>query len=375
MATVMDDAAIILEIDTRRVSTLRSIKQADPRMKDDKFRADRLALVEEHVFRHLFENGHNDPKFRLGADYVAWLVDQQLSEISAKKLGKPFPFANHCPDSGRGPSSGKLERYKTARLAKEAAEKLVEHFRQRLEQKGKTTAASLHPAKKIRRHTGVDTDDDGDDDKTVNLSQPTAVVAPREQVEQEEDMETAKSLEHESSPVRAVTKRKRPTMASDTEELPESGDGDVDVLRLRLALLCTKDLPDASQGWPKIMWEAMYEAKPLEHGDYFALPICDDWLPLVSPEVLATINRDIDPRIRVAVHEPAELGKPRRLAVSFSETGNPHTSNNLCIFGDVWGRVQLWHRYMVEGVASHPLDQSMAKMALHRAQRDFYGHM
>lgn len=406
-----DRAAIIAGIDTRRAAVLGSINQVDARMADKQFCADRISYYEKRIYCFLFEQGHNDPELKLGADYVAWLVDRQLWKRSEKLLGKPFPFNNRRPDSAYGPASGKLENYKRARLAKEAAEKSsqspkpnnvqsgqevqqpqagpvhvggqshadaamdmrgedVEHSSRRLELKGKTTAADLHQvAKKIRRHTGVDTDND-DDDKRVYVGQPTAIVAPGAQTEQDE---ASNAPEHESSPVCAGTKRKRAATVSDTEtELPEGGNRAADVQRMRLMLLCTKDMPDDSREWPKIIWEAMHEGKPSEHGEYFALPIRDDWLPLVSPEVLVRLNQKIKAhfRIRVAVREPAGAGKPRLLAVSFTKFRDPNVDqDDILIFGIFWTKVRQWHKHMVEGLPSYPLDQFMWTRAIY----DFAG--
>jgi hypothetical protein len=230
-----------------------------------------------------------------------------------------------------------------------------------------TSATRYKPIEQDDQSSGLDDKPTEQDENepigqaSESSGQPTAVVTPSDQTE------------HESSPVHEVNKKKRPATASDTEiELPKSGDRAADALRMRLVVLSTVDMPDNLQEWPKVMWEELYDTEPSEHGEYFALPIRDDWLPLVSPEILARLHQGIiDPRIRVAVREPAE-GKSKLLAVSFAEFRDLSTTGNkIFAFGGVWAKLRQWHRHMVQGLPSYPLDEFVLIQTIYDSTPDW----
>lgn len=149
---------------------------------------------------------------------------------------------------------------------------------------------------------------------------------------------------------------KTPTRGDDPEKLRQ---------RLHAILQLANHFPGNSQEWPKLLWDSMYENKPMEDGDYFALPVRDDWAHLLSPEILAKAHQLLDPNVRVAVREPAEPGAPKLLAVCFSESqaANPSLPRSVLGFVDAWSKVRKWHRHMVEEIGQQPLDQFIWTMA------------
>jgi hypothetical protein len=158
----------------------------------------------------------------------------------------------------------------------------------------------------------------------------------------------------------STLKRKRADTESSVkyDKDPNRGDKDADALWDRLRCLRNRGIPKDCQDWPFWVWVTMFTKPRPRGGDYFALPVSDD---LVSPDVLMKANMIVDPRVRIVVRAPAELGKPNLLAVVFSESGDPGKDYHILPLLRVWRSVEEWHRRTGGGDNEDPLDEFMWK--------------
>jgi hypothetical protein len=101
-----DYDTILKAIGDRRAAVMDAIRQYHPGMRHEEARKDALEAAQEEVYRGLFDRGERKP---IGADYVAWLVDQELWSRFQRNLGRPFLSQYERRPSPRyGPSSGRF---------------------------------------------------------------------------------------------------------------------------------------------------------------------------------------------------------------------------------------------------------------------------
>lgn len=144
------------------------------------------------------------------------------------------------------------------------------------------------------------------------------------------------------------------------------GSNDVFAISRRLQTLSFNDIPGNTRDWPRFTWRAMYgDMPPPQHGDYFALPIHNGWVPLVSAAVLMRAHKVIDPIVRVEVRENTGEGY-KLLAVSLSGHGNPNSIFHMYQLADTWADLLKWHRHMVEDDMRYPLDDFLQENLAHK---------
>jgi hypothetical protein len=158
-------------------------------------------------------------------------------------------------------------------------------------------------------------------------------------------------------------KRTRLAPATSTESPPAASSAkEAEDLALseRFELLLTKDYPPDRPAWPKFIWDSLFPDLPRQDGVYFAVPIRDEWTPLVSPDVVERANTTIQAPARIEVREAVGQSRPRLLAVVLFDSAEPTNSRHLSALLLAWNKVQQWHRDMVGGVDCRPLDEFIA---------------
>ncbi|KAL2259693.1 hypothetical protein VTK26DRAFT_6531 [Humicola hyalothermophila] len=108
-----------------------------------------------------------------------------------------------------------------------------------------------------------------------------------------------------------------PSLAASTPSVPEekwstvapSAVSEEELLAMfgRARSLLERYFCDNPEEWLAVIWNDLYKEGLLEGGGYFALPIRDDWLPLVSAEVMVGLHQLIDPKRGVDIRAIDEL--------------------------------------------------------------------
>ena len=183
-------------------------------------------------------------------------------------------------------------------------------------------------------------------------------------------MSTAASAKRKLEPSAQEAESSSPRPAKRARGDHESVNPAIDMLESLIKLYAT-DVPDAPEAWPKHIWDALFNHAPnYPGGDYFALPILDEWLRLVSSDVLASLHEVFfvdsmsrpDPLpFRVEVRQPAELGKHKLLAITFSESGSPKTPRHVLELICASYKLELWYLEMKKGSSHQPLDEFVRK--------------
>jgi hypothetical protein len=143
------------------------------------------------------------------------------------------------------------------------------------------------------------------------------------------------------------TKGKGAAIQSDVKR-PEIEQGLLDII-WGLERFAVMDIPHDPQAWPKIVWERLFpKTPPPEYGDYFAVPIREEWEPMVSPEIVERVNHLLSPFTRVEVRRSSP-GTPTLVAIGFSGLGNPNVVPHVQRLARNWSSIQLWHDALRQG--------------------------
>lgn len=134
-------------------------------------------------------------------------------------------------------------------------------------------------------------------------------------------------------------------------------------MKWRVAIFCGQDNPADPQEWPRFIWASMYKSTPPpEGGDYFALPIRNNWVPLLSPAILLRVHKLVGPTIRIVVRDGV---RTKLLAVSLSEHGDPTCILQLHHLAGTWEDLQAWCRHMLGDGGGRPLDEFLRERLIH----------
>ncbi|KAK4150045.1 hypothetical protein C8A00DRAFT_37352 [Chaetomidium leptoderma] len=407
-----DKAKVRAKIDARRASILGAIRNAYPKLPTGDWLATKVALVQQNTLSALFDR-YKDPECLLGADYVAWRVDSRLRQHFGRLLDDQAAaraFLDDMPNPTDGPYSQAFHRYQLARLA--------------LEEKGGTSPQAEpkpQPPKPAGVHTSQGPEKATKEQQAATISELAVTVQKRLEARKRKVSTENKDAAELGAPTKkarqqpskagairiVVNKTTTTTTKEQGHELPKeseiaaaippgnkgkgaasfgtylgpfNGDDDPSKIGARLDVLSRRAVPRNSQIWPKFVWRSLYDlTPPPQGGDFFALPIRDEWAPLVSPDVLIRVHNLVEPTIRVVVHSRGHLqrGRPRSklLAVLFTDYGNPTSVRELGHLAQAWSDIREWHRHMMEnGDSQCALDDFMRERQLYKVSVGFAGN-